>query len=69
MKRKQSIINTLPEQHHEDEASPFLPIGQPFQDFGHNQLDGSAPSMSLVWFSLRAKPENIQKILSCKKID
>ena len=33
------MLLTLPAQHHEDEASLFLPIGQPSQDFEHNQLN------------------------------
>jgi hypothetical protein len=48
-----------PGQHHEDEAFPFLPITQPSQDFGHNQLNGSALNMLLVLFSQHAKPEKV----------
>jgi hypothetical protein len=47
----------LPGQHREDEAFPFLPITQPSQDFGHNQLNGSALNMLLVLFSQHVKPE------------
>lgn len=61
------MLLSLPEQHHEDEASLFLPIGQPSQGFGHNQLNDSALSMLLVLFSQHAKPENIQKLQKKKK--
>ena len=58
------MLLTLPAQHHEDEASLFLPIGQPSQDFEHNQLNCSTPSMLLVLFLQHTKPENILEVLN-----
>ena len=57
-----------PGQHQEGDASLFLPAGQPSQDFGDNQLNGSEPSMLLVLFSQHAKPETIIQIYTSKII-
>lgn len=55
---KGQTVTNRPGRHHEDEASLFLPIGQPSQGFGDNQLNGLELSTSLVLFSQHAKPEN-----------